>query len=306
MKLTKPYFAFIALLLVLASCKQESLDSEMKPALSATSFAGPLVNEAISIPVGDRAVNAYLSKPDGAELDLVLVLHGGSRTYEKSVEASLGQIDKPDGGRQFLEAGYAILALEYTEFAGPEDTVGVTKGIMEMQEVISAVDYVQAGNFSQNGFDVGKLYAFGHSRGGANALLAGIGRELDAVISAEGPINWIQINDSIESGYLKPSEHELFRYDSTTFDWGDPDVDPTLWIRYSSAERLPEFQSPFMVIQGEQDPSAIVELAIEMQARYENCPSCTEEGSFIIHPNGHTDWALPAVLDSIQGFLQAH
>ena len=299
--------ALLALFLALAACEKTELTSDISPALSQTSFADSLHNQLITIPVGaQRSVNAYLTKPQGDSLDLVLVLHGGTRDYAKSVEATLGQVDKEDGGKQFLDAGYAILALQYTEFAGPSDTMGVTKGIMEMQDVISTVDYVQSGELGLNGFDVQKFYAFGHSRGGANALLAGVGRELDAVISAEGPLNWIQINDSIESGFLTPTDRERVHYDSTTAEWGDPDVDPTLWIRYSASERLPEFKSPFMVIQGEQDPAAFVELATEMERRYDLCGSCNEEASFIIHPAGHVDWAYPAILDSIQGFLQAH
>jgi len=253
-----------------------------------------------------RKINNYLSKPAGDRMDLVVVLHGGTKDYETSISATLKQSTDKDGGAQFLEEGHAIIAVQYTEFQGSKDDIGVTKGIFEMIDILTLIDYILDGTFSEDFFEIDGLFVFGHSRGGANALLTGIERPLDGVISAEGPINWIAINDSIRTGFLNPSEWEKQRYESTTVEWGDPLEDPTLWKRFSPALRIAEFQSPFMVIQGENDIAAFVDLAIQMRRANQSCNSCPYDGSYIIHPNGHTDWALPGVLDTIREFIIQH
>lgn len=305
----KTILLLLCLPFLLIACEiQEGTPSPPSIGQPILDLNGPQHNFQIDIPVGIRTVPAYLSKPDGQISELVIVLHGGSASFEASHASTLAQAEIQDGGGQFIQAGYGILALQYTEFAGPEDLIGVTKGFMEMEEVLATVDFVRNGMLAPFNLNIQKLYAFGHSRGGANALLAGIGRPLDAVISAEGPINWLQIRDSMlaRAFYPPPTPEEIANFRLTTAEWNDPDEDPRLWIRYSPALQIEHFQSPCLVIQGETDRAAFAELAEEMELSFEACLNCNTEAEFIIHPWGHTDWGQQPVLDSIQNFLNRH
>jgi len=241
-----------------------------------------------------------LSKPPGDTLDIVLVLHGGTPEYLKSVQATVNQATNPTGGLQFLQNGYAILALEYTEFADINDTLGVTKGITEMEEVLASIDFLASNPFVPNDFNIEKIYAFGISRGGANALLAGIERNLSAVISTSAPLDWIAIRDSIESGFLKPSDKELDNFNHTTAEWN---LDTTHWTTYSAGLRVKASQSPFLVISGYQDSLAFIDMAIRMQEEYLMCDTCVGGSAFILHPFGHTDWGEQPILNPIQNFM---
>ena len=299
MKIATVFQVLLLCVLLMACKKKDPLVDE--PSLP--DYSGIMMNHEVEIIVGNRTVKGYLSKPAGTCMDMVIVLHGGTLNYQSSVNATQNQATKPEGGQQFLLNGKAIFSLEYTEFSGPTDTVGVTKGIMEMEEVLASVDFLKTDPFLGNNFTIPKIYAFGHSRGGANALLAGVERELSAVISAEGPLNWEAIRDSIQSGFLMPTPNQLYNFNEGTAAWN---ADMSLWTKYSPALRLDEFQTPFMVIAGATDTATFQDMAVQMEINYLNCGNCISGSSFVFHPNGHTDWGVPVILDSIQGFVDAY
>lgn len=300
----KTIAAFFLASILFIGCQKEEIFPTARLSSITPDYSGQFTNTEIDIVVGSRSVKGYLSKPAGTDLDMVLVLHGGTLNYQSSINATLNQATKPDGGQQFLANGRAILSLAYTEYADAADTIGVTKGIMEMEEVLAAVDFLQSDPFVSNNFTINNLYAFGHSRGGANALLAGIERELNAVISAEGPLNWKAIKDSTISGFLTPTPKQLFNFVAGTAAWN---ADTSLWTTYSPALRLEEFQTPFLVLAGELDEATFQDMAVQMQNNYNNCGSCIDGGTFNLHSFGHTDWSLePGILDSIQDFINRY
>ena len=287
----------------IASCGDDDYTT-ITQTLNVSDYSEQIWNQPILVPLGNGWVRAMLSKPQGDSMDMVLVLHGGSATYEDAVHSTLVQATKWDGGNQFLLRGYAILALDYTEFANAQDTIGVTKGVQEMEEVIAAVNFLSSDPFINNGFYVEKLFAFGHSRGGGNALLAAIEtEELVAVVSTEAPLNWKAVRDSIASCFLKPDSIHLSNFYATTADWN---IDTSLWTKYSPSLRYQEFNSPFLVINGELDTATFVAMAEDLNIKYQNCGTdCVDGSRIFIHPRGHTDWATPAILDSIHAFFQA-
>ncbi|MDG1333946.1 MAG: hypothetical protein P8P74_16535 [Crocinitomicaceae bacterium] len=61
-----------------------------------------------------------------------------------------------------------------------------------------------------------------------------------------------------------------------------------------------------MVIAGATDTTTFQDMAVQMELNYQSCGSCISGGSFIFHPNGHTDWGEQPILDSIQGFVNAY
>lgn len=294
------WIAYFLFLILFASC-QSNDDQATISFSTAPNYFPNTHNQPVLIPVGNRSVRALLSKPEGGSMDIVLVLHGGSIDYQASVQSTVTQATQWDKGNNFLTRGMAILALEYTEFDGPADDVGVTKGIMEMEEVLAAIDFLDTNPFSAYGFDINKMYAYGHSRGGGNALLAAINSDkLSAVASSAAPLNWKAIRDSIASGFLTPTQTQEDNFYATTDFWN---TDTSLWTTYSPSLNLPDYQCPFMVIGGLVDSASFVDMVIDMQARYDACTNCNEESSFIIHPRGHSNWASQAILDSIYNFF---
>jgi len=213
-------------------------------------------NLPIKIKVGNREVKAYLSKKEGAVTDVILGLHGGSTSKKLSEAAAKNYNQKSDGGRPFIQAGFALLSLEYTEFEDNGDKA--TRGIKEMEEVLAAVDFMLNDGLTENNVTFDRVFVLGHSRGGANALLAGIERAVDGVISTAGPLDWIATYDSIQSGYLQASEEELAFFNESTAAWGDPHEDPTLWTKYSPGLRTTQFQSPFLVVSGINDAVVMI------------------------------------------------
>lgn len=284
------------LLCTLMSCSSD----QGAPTQTDVDFSGQVENETISIDVpGGRSVKAYLSKPAGESVDMVLALHGGSPTLENSISSAATYNTKPDGGRQFLENGYGVLSLEYTEF----ETNGekATRGFKEMEEVLAATDFLLGKGLAKNKVNIGKVYVFGHSRGGGNALLAGIERDLEAVIAAEPPLDWERTRDSIVSGGLKTDVTLIDQFEESVSEWSEAD-----FVTYSPAKRLEDFKTRFLIISGELDEAVMIEIAEDMQAAYLDCATdCIPGSDFILHERGHSDWAeVKGILADIQEFMR--
>ncbi len=270
-------------------------------------FSGEIDNKLLTIKTSDgREVNAYLSKPPGTTIDIVLALHGGSATRSQSINSTLTYITKPDGGKQFLDNGFAVLCLEYTEFEN--DLVKSDRGFKELIDVLSATDYILNDSLAKHNVNVERVFAFGHSRGGANALLAGIERPLDGVIGAEPPLDWVKTRDSIQAGVISGDPNQIDdlidKFEESITNWTEED-----FIKYSPGLRLEEFQSPFMVISGEQDPAVLISIAEGVREEYLECnknDQCIDGGEFVFHPLGHTDWSdstNPNTLQAILNFI---
>ena len=267
-----------------------------------TDYSGALVNETLSIVVNEeRSIVAYLSKPAGTSMDIVLGMHGGTESLSESKDATFDFATQDNGGLIFLPEGKAFLAIEYTEFES--DGSIATRGFKELEDVLAAVDYLQSNPFAGQNFNIEDLYTFGSSRGGGLALLAGIERPIAAAISAEGPLDWIATFDSIRSGYLPGTDVQKMNFAKSVRAWGNPHVDNTLWVKYSPGLRVESFQSPFLVISGEADPIIMISTAEAMQQVYLDCNTCVPGSRFILHPFGHTDWDKPAIIDAIQAFV---
>lgn len=270
-------------------------------------FSGQINNKLLSIKTSDgREVNAYFSKPAGTNIDIVLALHGGSATREQSLSSTEAYIERPDGGRQFLDMGLGVLCLEFTEFES--NGVKSDRGFKEFIDVLSATDYILNDSLAKHNVNTNRVFTFGHSRGGNNALLMGIERPLDGVMAAEAPLDWIKTNDSIQAGVIQGDPDTIGdfidKFEESVSKWTDND-----FIKYSPGLRLQEFQSPFLIISGEQDPAVLISIAEDVKEDYLTCNTnnqCIGGGEFVFHPLGHTDWSQstnPNTLQAIQDFI---
>ncbi len=287
----------LGLALLFTACSQGEDDDPIVYA----DYSGMLQNQELFIPVSGRTVKAYLSKPAGAAMDIVLCMHGGTVDLAASQNAAETMSERTTGGQQFLKNGYAVLSLEYTEFES--DGSLADRGIKELAEVLAAIDYLMADSLARNQITIGKIFTFGSSRGGGLALLAGIERPIYAAMSAEGPLDWIATHDSIEASFFPIQAAELGNFKETTAAWGDPHINPELWIKYSPGLRVEEFKCPFLVISGEQDVVILLSTVLAMKKRYEDCVTCVAGSEFILHPFGHTDWGTAGVLEGIERFM---
>ena len=261
----------LSIILIIASlcfsCNKE--DDSPQLTNSFDDLSGQVNNRLLSIKTSDgRAVKAYFSKPAGTHIDIVLALHGGSATREQSISSTETYIGRPDGGRQFLDAGFGVLCLEYTEF----ETNGVKsdRGFKELVDVLSATDYILNDSLAKHNVKIDRVFAFGHSRGGNNALLAGIERPLAGVIGAEAPLDWIKTRDAIKAGDITGDPDQIDdlidKFEESISNWTDED-----FIKYSPGLRLEEFQSPFLVISGELDPAVLISIAEAVRVDYLAC-----------------------------------
>ncbi|MEX0274228.1 MAG: alpha/beta hydrolase family protein [Flavobacteriaceae bacterium] len=266
------------------------------------SFSGALTNKELLIITADhRTIKAYLSKPQGTHMDIVLALHGGTANLESSVDATKNYNDKPDGGKQFLDNGYAVLSLGYSEYEN--DGSKSDRGFKELTDVLAATDYILNDSLTKYDMTIDKTIAFGHSRGGNNALLAGIERPLHAVVAAEAPLDWAKTRDSIRAGVIPGSFDEIQKFEESVAKWTNDD-----FIKYSPGLRLEAFQSPFLIISGELDPAVLISIAEDVREDYLACNAngqCMDGGLFIFHERGHTDWAqTPGIMQEIQEFIK--
>ena len=282
----------------LISCTKDSEDSfsEKQPDFSGVHWEKEIVFEIES----GYNISTWLTKPAGSSMDLIIGLHGGTATLEKSLAAGK-TLASNEGGGLLFGSDKAFLSLGYTEFE--TDGSMADRGFKELAEVLSIIDQIQNGFFASKGLDYARLYTFGVSRGGGLSLLAAIERDIDGAISAEGPLDWLATKRAIEAGILAPNFLELAGFEQSTAAWGDPAIDPTHWINFSPGLRVEAFQAPALIISGYEDRAILIETALDMQARYQNCPSCQQGLDFVLHPNGHTDWATLSVKKQIEAFV---
>ena len=294
------FYLLIFSLIFLMSCSSDEQDLQLENLLD---YASVHWEKEILFEIeSGHSISGWLTKPEGSSMDLIIGLHGGTPTLEKSLAAAKSLASKDDGG-QLFGSDKAFLSLGYTEFE--TDGSMADRGFKELSEVLSIIDQINRGFFADSGFDYERLYTFGISRGGGLALLAAIERNIDGAISAEGPLDWLATRQAIEAGRLAPNFLELAGFEESTAAWGDPIVDPAHWITYSPGLRIEEFQAPALIISGYDDRVILIETALDMQARYQDCASCQPGFGFILHPNGHTDWATVSVQTQIEIFVDS-
>lgn len=258
-------------------------------------------NLPIKIKVGSREVIAYLSKKEGSFTDVVLGLHSGGKNIQESRALAKDYYKNPQGGQAFLNAGFALLSLQYTEFDGSEI---LTRGEKELEDILAAVDFMLSDGLSDNNVRFERVFVAGHSRGAGNALLAGIERKVDGVIASAGTLDWIAMQAAIEDGSIEMTIDELDFFKFSTEDWGSSAETPSPWTENSPALRVSEFQSPFLVIAGTNDTRVPVASAYQMQTRYDDCSTCIGDSKFVIHEQGHTDWNTEAVIEQVMTFIE--
>ncbi len=290
---------YVTLLAFLFSCQPDNDDLDFR----VEDFRYEHSNEEFFIKVdSSRSVRAYLSKPEGGSMDIVIVLHSGTFDFSNSHNSTLRYGQRDDAGQIFLDEGKAVLSLEYTEF---EANGSISpRGIKELQDVVSTIDWLKTNPFLKNKFNIERVFTFGTNRGGGLALLAGIERQIDGAISAEGQLDWIATLAAIQNGSLNPNVEELANFDQTVAAWDVPGSEPDLWTFYSPAQRFSEFQSPFLIISGQNNPIALFQNATAMQSNFNKCTECMTEGNFILHPNGLNDWAKEDIVNQIKSFVK--
>ena len=262
-----------------------------------------LSNEKFTVRVdSNRTIRAYLTKPEGSQMDLVIILHGGTIDPPSSFNATLRYATKQDGGRIFLEQGMAVLSVDYTEF---ESNGSISpRGFKELEDVVATIDWLKTDPFEKNQFKINRIFTFGHSRGGGLALLAGIERQIDGAISAAGPLDWIATYEAILDGTLNPNVNEIGNFQHSVALWGLPGSTPDYWTKFSPGLRVDEFKSPFLIISGRDDEVILPRTVYNMRTAYNKCHGCVDESYFVVHPFGHSNWANAATVESILRFIE--
>ncbi|MEM7037068.1 MAG: prolyl oligopeptidase family serine peptidase [Bacteroidota bacterium] len=299
----------LLLLLSLTGCDKETPLHETSPeaALSTGSFqlTSALDNQEIYLTTSDgRTVKAYLSKKAGTLTKGVLLLHAGTKDLLESQTVTAGLNSDPYGGQPFYDRDYICLSVEFTEYF-PGD-IKATRGKEELLDVLAGYDYLNA-TLAQQAMPLDTLVAFGGSRGGTNALRLGIAREFNAVVANSAAVNWFAVHDSIQSGFLDPSEEDSIAFYESVFEWGNPDITPDKWFDHSVGLRVDAFKTRYHMINGELDEAVMVHTIRDMETAYEACVDagdCEDESVFFIHPGGHVDWRADWAFEMMFDFIE--
>lgn len=247
-----------------------------------------------------QQVDAYLSKPPGVEMNAVLILHEEQASLNDSKEATINYALSSEGGLRYLQRGWLVLSLAYSEFEA--DGSVAHRGAREMEEVIAAIDFLQK-DLLQYNIKVNKLIVHGDSRGGTNALIAGIKRKLDAVVATSAVVDWKAHREAIHSATIESSWKERQLFEQSIAEWQDTDESENAWVKYSPGLRQDEFKTPFLIVSGEQNRARLQQSILLMEKEYHICGDCLEGSQFLYYPGGHKDWNQDSVWEVIFGFV---
>ncbi len=208
---------------------------------------------------------AYVTKPEGDSMDLVVLLHGTTNDDAASETAALKMPEMIRAMPRLSDACIVSLAYRETGMAIGDD-------VLEPLDVFSALEK----NPSLQGLDRKKLQIIGHSRGGYVALMINAAVPNDGiVVNAPGPLDIAHSCEILlESGNPGAAQMRAFCAGTMAERYGTLAQNRGAYEALSVANRACFSKSPVLFLQGGRDKRIQIEELAELEALFESgrCP----------------------------------